>query len=117
MSSKDVADQNFERVNHFPAPPRGATPLGDFAMEFVFAKIWGSPGLSWRERRIISMTCTAISGHTMPLEVHIRGALKSGDFTVDELNAFSVHLAAYAGFPVGAGFVSALGRVLEADKN
>jgi 4-carboxymuconolactone decarboxylase len=110
MSSNDIARGNFVRVNQ-AAPPENSSPLGEAAMDFVFGKLWGAPGLSWRERRLISLTCAAIGGHALPLEVHVRGALKSGDFTVEELRAFSVHLAAYAGFPVAAGVDMMLHKV------
>jgi 4-carboxymuconolactone decarboxylase len=114
MSSNEVSRRNYVRVNQ-AEPPTTSSPLGEASMDFVFGRLWDSPGLSWRERRLISLTCTAISGHALPLETHVRGALKSGDFTVEELRAFSVHLAAYAGFPVAAGVEMMLQKVL-ADK-
>jgi alkylhydroperoxidase/carboxymuconolactone decarboxylase family protein YurZ len=110
MSTADIARQNYIRVNA-SEPPAGSSPLGDAAMDFVFGKIWGSPGLSWRERRIISLVCAAISGQDLPLDAHVRGALKSGDFTADELRALSVHLAAYAGFPVATSIEVSIHRV------
>ena len=41
----------------------------------------------------------------------MRAALQSGDFSVEDLQAVSVHLAAYAGFPVGAGFETMVQKV------
>ena len=83
-------------------PLHSGTPLMEASREFLFGRIWKSD-LSFREKRLISLTCAAISGHHMPLETHVYAALKSGDFTVEELHAFALHVAAYAGFPVGAG--------------
>jgi 4-carboxymuconolactone decarboxylase len=111
MSSNDLSRRNYVRVNQ-AEPPTTTSPLTEAAMDFVFGKLWDSPGLSWRERRLISMTCAAIGGQVMPLEMHVRGALKSGDFTLEELRAFSVHLAAYAGFPVGAAVEAMLYKFL-----
>jgi 4-carboxymuconolactone decarboxylase len=79
-------------------------------MEFLFGRVWNSK-LSWREKRIISLTCAAISGHALPLETHVYGALKSGDLSKDDLHAFALHVAAYAGFPVGAGIEVAISKV------
>jgi alkylhydroperoxidase/carboxymuconolactone decarboxylase family protein YurZ len=101
MASDDVATKNYVRVNQAD-PPAFKSPVGDAAMDFVFGKLWGSEFLSWRERRICSLTCAAISGQSVALDAHVRGALKSKDLSVDELRALAVHVAAYAGFPVGA---------------
>jgi 4-carboxymuconolactone decarboxylase len=111
MSSSEAARRNFLRVNQ-SEPPANLSPLTEAAMDFLFGKVWEAPGLSYRERRLVSLTCAAISGHAIPLEAHVRGALKSGDFTAEELRAFSVHLAGYAGFPVGTGVEMALYKVL-----
>ncbi len=116
MTSSDaneIAKANYRRVNQ-TEPAENPTPISAAALEFVFGKLWDSPGLSWRERRLLSIACTAINAQTMPLEMHIRGALKSGDFSVEDLQAASVHLAAYAGFPVGTAIELAL-RKIEAE--
>lgn len=113
MTNDDTAYRNFLYVNQAETAPLQNTPLGDMAMEFVFGRVWNSK-LSWREKRLISLTCAAISGHQLPLETHVRGALKSGDFTTEELSAFAVHVAAYAGFPVAAG-VEGMIRKVSAD--
>jgi len=98
-------------------PLNRGTPLSEAAKEFLFGRIWKSD-LSFREKRLISLTCAAISGHHMPLETHVYAALKSGDFTVDELHAFALHVAAYAGFPVGAGTEMMIQKVVaEMDKS
>jgi 4-carboxymuconolactone decarboxylase len=111
MPSNDAGHRNYVRVNQ-AEPPKVNSPIGDLAMEFIFGKVWDAPGLSFRERRIVSLTCAAISGHQLPLEVHVRGALKSGDLKVDELRALAVHVAAYAGFPVGAGMEMMIQKVM-----
>ena len=110
MNPQNTAHQNFLYVNQAETAPLQNTPLGEAAMDFVFGKIWNSP-LSWREKRLISLTCAAISGHQLPLETHVRGALKSGDFSADDLHAVALHIAAYAGFPVGAGMEGMVQKV------
>jgi 4-carboxymuconolactone decarboxylase len=92
----------FRLTQRDTTPLNKGTPLSEASREFLFGRIWKSD-LSFREKRLISLTCAAISGHDMPLETHIYAALKSGDFTLDELHAFALHVAAYAGFPMGAG--------------
>lgn len=102
--STDAADQRklMAYVTQSDSPPIQNTPMSEAALDFVFGKVWNSK-LSWREKRLISLTCAAISGHQFPLETHVYAALKSGDLTKDDLHAFALHVAAYAGFPVAAG--------------
>ena len=110
MSADDAAKRNYARVNQMD-PPMADAPMGKAGMDFVFGQVWSTPGLSWRERRLVSLVCTAISGHAFPLEFHLRGALESGDFTDDDLRAVALHVAAYAGFPVAAGMEPAIRKV------
>jgi 4-carboxymuconolactone decarboxylase len=115
MSINQIARENYIHVNG-TEPPNVAGPVFDATMDFVFGKVWNSKQLSWREKRIISLTCTAISGHPLPLEAHVRGALNSGELSVEDIQAFALHLATYAGFPMAAAVELMLQKVL-AEKN
>jgi 4-carboxymuconolactone decarboxylase len=96
------AEEMAKRVVQADQIPVQGTPITAASMSFLFGNVWQSK-LSMREKRLISLVCAAISGHQLPLETHVAGALKSGDFSQDELHAMALHVAAYAGFPVGAG--------------
>ena len=102
MSNDDAAKRTMARVTQSDVVPIQNTPMAEASLDFVFNKVWNSK-LSWREKRLISLTCTAISGHQLPLETHVYAALKSGDLSKDDLHDFALHIAAYAGFPVAAG--------------
>jgi 4-carboxymuconolactone decarboxylase len=65
----------------------------------VFAEVWGRPGISRRERRIISLVCSAMSGAPGPTMVHWKAALQVGDLTGAELGEVALHFALYAGWP------------------
>jgi len=110
MSIDDIARRNYLYVTQATEAPIQNAPLSEAAWEFVFGKVWDSQ-LSYREKRLISLVCACISAHQLGFETHVRGALQSGDFSVEDLQAVSVHLAAYAGFPVGAGFETMLQKV------
>ena len=100
--NKDEIAERLRYVTQSDTVPIQNTPMSDAAMDFVFGKVWSSK-LSWREKRLISLTCAAISGHQFPLETHVYAALKSGDLSKNDLHDFALHVAAYAGFPVAAG--------------
>ncbi len=79
--------------------------LGDPYMQFtagLFKNVWSRPGLTRRERRLITLTAIATRGSAEALPHHIAAALKLGDLSKDELMEWVVHLAHYAGWPASA---------------
>lgn len=68
-------------------------------MEFAFGDIYSRPGLSLRDRELITVAILAAMGAREPqLDVHLHGALNVG-ITTDELRELMIHVAPYAGFP------------------
>jgi 4-carboxymuconolactone decarboxylase len=76
-----------------PATPRAATLI-----DFVFAEIWSRPGLSRRDRRLVTLTCLAATDALASLGDHVYGALVAGDLTYDELGEWVLHFAVYCGW-------------------
>ena len=79
--------------------------FGDFAPKLVeltddvlFADIWERPGLSKRDRSLITMTALIAMNRTEQLRFHIPNSLKNG-VTKDEVIEAITHLAFYAGWP------------------
>ncbi|MGX9787763.1 carboxymuconolactone decarboxylase family protein [Mycobacterium sp. MMS18-G62] len=77
-----------------PATARAATLI-----DFVFAEIWSRPGLQLRDRRLIALTCAAGADAHTSVSDHFYAALKTGQFTLDELDEFILHFAVYCGWP------------------
>jgi 4-carboxymuconolactone decarboxylase len=92
-----VADEN---------EPSGAQRLlGGFADELVrltddvlFGEVWARPGLSPKERSLITVAALTAGGNTEQLTYHLRLAQENGA-TEDELIEALTHLAFYAGWP------------------
>jgi 4-carboxymuconolactone decarboxylase len=61
--------------------------------------LWERPGLTRRERRLITIACTAYDIAADPITRQVHDALDSGDFTVDELLEVVLHFAVYCGWP------------------
>jgi 4-carboxymuconolactone decarboxylase len=74
----------------------------DLTRDHVFGEIWTRGELSVRDRRLISLTCTALNPSGPALAIHIEKALQSGDLTPAQIDEWIVHLAHYAGWPVAA---------------
>lgn len=84
----------------------GTMPADDpwlkMSEEQVFAQIWTRPGLSMRDRRLISLTAAAYASSPPGYISHIEGALDKGDLTPDELWEWLIHFTQYAGYPKAA---------------
>ncbi len=73
-------------------------------LDTVFSEVWTRPGLTRKERRLISLTCVGAAASPGAMEAHLRGALDSGDLTLEEMEEFILHFAFYAGWPKAAAF-------------
>lgn len=65
----------------------------------VFGPVWERPGLSRRDRRLVSLTCVCALESVEQMNAHVYAALKSGDVTHPELLEFVLHFAVYCGWP------------------
>ncbi len=90
--------QEFADVNLVPAPPPTSPYRHAGILNFVFGHVWMRPGLTRRERRIITVACVAIDDSPIPLRTHVTTALHSGDVTKEEMDEIVLHFAAYYGF-------------------
>ena len=89
-------------------PPKPGDAYMEFTLDHVFGDVWSRPGLTRKERRWITLTCAAMSGSAPAIEGHVRGALASGDISLDEMLEFTVHFAHYAGWPLSATLYTAV---------
>lgn len=80
------------------APP-DSSPFAQSADEFVFGHVWQRPGLSRRDRRLVTLACVCAADATGPIDAHLYAALASGDLTLDELREFVLQFAVYCGWP------------------
>jgi 4-carboxymuconolactone decarboxylase len=79
--------------------------LGDTAPDLVrltddvlFGDVWANPGLSQRDRSLVTVAALVSLYRTDQLGSHLRRALANG-LTEDELVHAITHLAFYAGWP------------------
>jgi alkylhydroperoxidase/carboxymuconolactone decarboxylase family protein YurZ len=110
----DSAREGRARVLPSAGPSAAAPGSALEAFERIaFGDVWQRPGLSSRERRLITLACLGMHGNDRTLGMHIRGALDSGDLTPQELDAFILQFGVYASFPRASAFATTLARVLE----
>jgi 4-carboxymuconolactone decarboxylase len=90
-------------------PPPVVDPYTGAVLDTVFGELWTRPGLTRKERRLITLSCAGAASSPPAIEGHLRGALDSGDLTLEEVQEFILHFAFYAGWPKAAAVHAALG--------
>ncbi len=93
--------QEFADVNLIDAPPATTPYRHAGIINFVFGHVWMRPGLTRRERRIMTVACVAIDDSPVPLNTHVSTALHSGDLTKEEMDEIILQFSAYYGFAKG----------------
>jgi 4-carboxymuconolactone decarboxylase len=91
-----------------------ATLVDESWRDFVYAEVWTRPGLDRRSRYLISMATAAMTGaHDSLVDGYVRGALKSGELTLQELREGALHAAVYGGWSAGDRLDRAVTRVAQ----
>jgi 4-carboxymuconolactone decarboxylase len=100
-----------------PAAPRNpftdiAPALADYTERVLFGDVWERPGLSPRDRSLITVAALVALYRTNELPVHLKKALQNG-LSRDELIELITHLAFYSGWPTANTAVAIARRVFE----
>ncbi|MGH7056642.1 MAG: carboxymuconolactone decarboxylase family protein [Acetobacteraceae bacterium] len=90
-----------------------APALATYTDDVLFGDVWKRPGLSPRDRSLITVTALIALYRTNELPFHLKLALKSG-VAREELAEVITHLAFYAGWPP-AGTAVAIARKVFAE--
>ena len=75
-----------------------APKFTELTNDLVFGDIWERPGLSKRDRSLITVTALTSLYRTEQLGFHLRRAIENG-LSVEELVEALTHLAFYTGWP------------------
>ena len=75
-----------------------APALGQYTDKVLFGDVWKRPGLSPRDRSLVTVASLVSLYRTNELPFHLARALENG-VTKDELIELITHLAFYAGWP------------------
>ena len=82
-----------------------APALGDYTDRVLFGDVWKRPGLSPRDRSLVTVTSLVSLYRTNELPFHLKRALENG-VTKDELVEAITHLAFYAGWPTASSAIA-----------
>jgi 4-carboxymuconolactone decarboxylase len=100
-----------------PTPARGpfadiAPALQGYTDAVLFGDVWERPGLSKRDRSLITVATLVALYRTNELPFHLNRALDNG-ISRDELIELITHLAFYSGWPTASSAVAIARRVFE----
>ena len=84
--------------------PRTATQevaphLAELTRDVVYGDVWERPGLSKRDRSLITVAALTVLDRTDYVRGHIQRALENG-VTKEEIGELLTHVAFYGGWPV-----------------
>jgi 4-carboxymuconolactone decarboxylase len=93
--------------------------LGDTAPDLVrltdevlFGQVWADPGLSQRDRSLVTVAALVSLCRSDQLGSHLRRAMDNG-LSKDELVHAITHLAFYAGWPAAMTAITQLKKITE----
>ena len=89
-----------------------APKLAQLTDDVLFGDIWERPGLSKRDRSLITVSALVALYRTDQMAFHMQRALQNG-VTNDELVELITHLAFYAGWPNAMTAMTTAKDVLE----
>jgi len=89
-----------------------APPFAEYTDNVLFGDVWQRPGLSPRDRSLVTVSALIALYRTNELPFHIKKALENG-VTRDELSEVITHLAFYSGWPTASSAAMAAKRVFD----
>lgn len=83
----------------------------DFITEGAWGAVWSRPGLTRRERSLITLALLAALGHDEEVAMHVRATANTGA-TPEDIKEALLHVAVYAGVPAANRAFKIAGRTL-----
>jgi len=91
---------------HVDKAEKSTTDFDRDFQEYITSNAWGAiwsrPGLTRRERSLITIALLAALGHEEELKMHMKATANTGA-TADDVKEVLLHTAIYAGVPVANG--------------
>jgi len=89
-----------------------APEFEQLTQNFLLGDIWKRPGLSQRDKSLITVTCLVALNRIEEVDIHLKKAFENG-LTKEELVAAITHIAFYAGWPTAVSGFSHLKKVID----
>ncbi len=87
--------------------------LAELTQDMLFGDVWERPGLSKRDRSLITLAVNTALYRTEQLRSHVNRALDNG-VTKDEIVEVITHVTMYSGWPTGVNGAAVASEVFAA---
>ena len=94
--------------------PNAGIPFVEETLTQVFGELWSRPGLTVRERRMLTIGVACALGRGDILAIQFKAGMANGELTPEQVDEIVLHLAYYAGWP---NATAALQASIEAKKD
>jgi 4-carboxymuconolactone decarboxylase len=92
----------YQEVQGSAPPPPITAFRRDAYLDYLYGEIWTRDSyLTRRDRRVISICCSAAVGADEQAREHLSAALSKGELTFEELQELVLHFAVYVGWILG----------------
>jgi 4-carboxymuconolactone decarboxylase len=100
----ELRRKGLEKMNEVYGWEMPDMPGDYFALtaDHLFGTIWNRPGLSMRDKRIMTLTVVTALGIADLAEIQANAAIANGELSEDELKEMAIFLTHYLGFPLGS---------------
>lgn len=103
--------KKMNEVYSWEMPNIEGDPYFDLTVDHLFGTIWTRPGLSMRDKRLMTLAIVTALGEQGLAEVQVNAALANGELSEEELKEMAIFLTHYVGFPRGSGLNGVVGKV------
>ncbi|MBO0680110.1 carboxymuconolactone decarboxylase family protein [Mycolicibacterium sp. S2-37] len=109
----ELRRKGLEKMNEVYGWEMPDMPGEYFALtaDHLFGTIWTRPGLSMRDKRIMTLTVVTALGITDLAEIQANAALANEELSEEELKEMAIFLTHYLGFPLGSKLDGAVTKV------
>jgi len=110
----ELRRKGLDKMNEVYAWEMPDMPGEFFALtvDHLFGSIWTRPGLTMRDKRIMTLSVVTALGLQDLSEVQVNAALQNDELTDEELREMAIFLTHYVGFPLGSGLNGVIERVV-----
>ena len=114
----DTRRRGLQKMNEVYGWEMPDMPGDYFALtvDHLFADIWSRPGLSMRDKRIMTLSVVTALGLPDLAEIQINAALQNEEMTAEELREMAIFITHYVGFPLGSTFNNVVEKVVSKRK-
>jgi 4-carboxymuconolactone decarboxylase len=111
----ELRKKGLEKMNEVYGWEMPDMPGDYFALtaDHLFGTIWSRPGLSMRDKRLMTLTVVTALGISDLAEIQANAALANGEISEDELKEMAIFLTHYLGFPLGSKLDGAVTKVIK----